>query len=1089
MLRILGFCVWLGIGLAGGAARAELTYSTFDAFDGATLDTERWVVQSNDDSGTPDLGGFTLANGVLTIDNQTPHCRTWEADNWTEGGCASRLVFRELALPFAVRARFRLSEEGEILSGGGQTGIWVVLEDQNGQGWNFGLHLGEADWREPPLDIDIHFYQINDTRTPALWRSGQVFTALDQYRAHETMELTLGADIVDGKLSFIVEHNGTPVFDDINARIDEAFGAHFREQAFRLYPWWYSGVGAQFWMTKDLATSAGVLADVEGSRSIMELDRVDLGRAASSTPIAYFGVNQVSGHAPLELVLDYGNSQDPDGEIVDYAWTLNGGALPPHVDKGTTKTLVLDTPGDHGIQLTVTDDQGLTDTVQRTVTVLPTSDSAQTLILTNYQKLVEHYGSSRADALMSRLNTLAAHDRVQGQVIKVEEDAATATAYAQRGTDYASRGKANQVAAAIRQQIQQHWNSHGNTFQYLVLAGDDRIMPFYRVGDLTSVPDPDTLTDNYYADYQPTPCNHCSVPYVYVPDIAVGRLVETPEQMTEVIDGFFARPVLQLDQGAVSGHAADAFGNDFIGDGARAVCLSLQGGDVATDCTYVGLEGERDPFLQALLHTDHDVKSINAHANHAILGHILATDVLDASADFAGRLVYSLGCHAGQNLPDTLDLTESFAQQGASYTANTGFGWGGSGVILSEQLLHLFSEQLVSGNATLGQALMRAKQNYHASVRADDSIWRNQPDSWPWHEKVASELTLYGLPMQGIEAPAAKRTPVTRSLRSITTLAGGAQRTGLSYNWASPTPVAGDSGSYFTLAGQVTSDLDAPILPQLSQDITVENQDLHGVVFRGGSYNQVNGAPPLQRYVTTTGQASPTADFAASGWYPSTFFADNTVRLRGGDLHSLIAAAGQYHPGSGEQRIFSRMDFDAYHHPDSQDWTPPTLYLTDYSLSGNSGSVSVATSDASGIAEVVVAHTDGAGQWNSVNLSPAGGVQWHGAMAANGATEFFVQSVDQAGNVAILDGAGSYFRFAEAFGSCVEVEGTVTVPDNTLYTGTSSCHATHSLVTGGTVQVGSATNSADVTYSAGARVQLLPGFSVQPNSRFHAHIR
>ncbi len=66
-------------------------------------------------------------------------------------------------------------------------------------------------------------------------------------------------------------------------------------------------------------------------------------------------------------------------------------------------------------------------------------------------------------------------------------------------------------------------------------------------------------------------------------------------------------------------------------------------------------------------------------------------------------LNYSVGCHAGFNLPDRwaasaaagLDFAQAYLAKGATYIANTGFGYGmDDSADLSELLMLHFQEQL-----------------------------------------------------------------------------------------------------------------------------------------------------------------------------------------------------------------------------------------------------------------------------------------------------------------------------------------------------------------------------------------------------------
>jgi hypothetical protein len=59
----------------------------------------------------------------------------------------------------------------------------------------------------------------------------------------------------------------------------------------------------------------------------------------------------------------------------------------------------------------------------------------------------------------------------------------------------------------------------------------------------------------------------------------------------------------------------------------------------------------------------------------------------------------------------------------------------------------------------------------------------------------------------------------------------------------------------------------------------------------------------------------------------------------------------------------------------------------------------------------VVAYTDGKGVWETVDLVEHG-KSWLGRVGVTKDTEFFVQVVDRAGNVAVDDNGGAYHTFA-----------------------------------------------------------------------------
>ncbi len=618
--------------------------------------------------------------------------------------------------------------------------------------------------------------------------------------------------------------------------------------------------------------------------------------------------------------------------------------------------------------------------------------TSSTLILVNREKVSELFGDSVATELMSKLDSLAAHPRVNGLVIQVEHDPDVAAAYAARGDNYGDRDRANAVAEAIRQVILAQWDADPEV-EYLVLVGDDRVMPFYRTVDGTSTPDPWTLTDDFYLDHEPTPCSDCANPNVYIPDLAGGRLLEAPDQIIGQLDTFLAGSELNLSSAAVTGY-------EFMIDCGAVHCNTLQADNLTTDCTLIGESWTSNDFISRVLHTYHDATSINGHASSYGFGTpsgvVNVSDFTNSPLDFARAIFYTTGCHAGENVLGSLDLPEGLAIKRANYIANTGYGWGSRvSVGLSEELMWNFTRQLVVGtHSSPGRALKLAKQQYFA----------DHPAPGVYDEKITTESTLYGLPMYGVISPAVFLSAADIGIRvSVvqTPLGNGLHKDSASYSWSMPTPVSSPEGTYYTIYGTVIGRDGEPILPRFSHDVSKSGLALHGVVFTGGSYTTVSQDPPLQRFVTTAVQARPVAQsFSAPGWYPEIFFTHNVLKLKAMDRAMLVAAAGQYNPNltTNQQRVYTGMSFDIYYHQSSSDWTPPRIWTIDKNVTGSTVKVTVNASDASGLEAVVVAYTGGDGTWNSQALTLVAGL-WTGSFPGSADTEILVQAVDKAGNV------------------------------------------------------------------------------------------
>ena len=205
-----------------------------------------------------------------------------------------------------------------------------------------------------------------------------------------------------------------------------------------------------------------------------------------------------------------------------------------------------------------------------------------------------------------------------------------------------------------------------------------------------------------------------------------------------------------------------------------------------------------------------DVASLNAHYNHfefeAADGSLGTTgDPGTTTAAIAARILFTMGCHGGLNVADTLggsggtylDWPQLYSQdQVAMYIANTGFGYGDSeSVALSERLLSLFAKNLHSDASSVGEQWAAALQQYFGTAGAYDV----------YDEKVMEETTFYGLPFWHFGTPgtAPAFTPVTTTADAVT----GSQVKVLSF------PSAG-------ALQQTQFGLYRPNLPLSSQEVT-----------------------------------------------------------------------------------------------------------------------------------------------------------------------------------------------------------------------------------------------------------------------------
>jgi len=89
-------------------------------------------------------------------------------------------------------------------------------------------------------------------------------------------------------------------------------------------------------------------------------------QAIGSTPTASFTASPSSGGTPLTVSFNAAASNDPDGTIVSYQWSFGDGTT----GSGATTIHSYLTQGTYTAVLTVTDDEGFTDTSSQTIVVI-----------------------------------------------------------------------------------------------------------------------------------------------------------------------------------------------------------------------------------------------------------------------------------------------------------------------------------------------------------------------------------------------------------------------------------------------------------------------------------------------------------------------------------------------------------------------------------------------------------------------------------------------------------------------------------------------------------------------------------------------
>ncbi|HET7856936.1 MAG TPA: C25 family cysteine peptidase, partial [Gaiellaceae bacterium] len=362
--------------------------------------------------------------------------------------------------------------------------------------------------------------------------------------------------------------------------------------------------------------------------------------------------------------------------------------------------------------------------------------NASTLYLFASKRFGDVYGLQAENDVWNRLQTLAGRtDAARGAVIPVDANTAVLTALEARASDSCSPAKANDVVRAVGVLLDDPQIVRPSVTHIVVVGDDAAGIPFGRVLDNTAYanergyastffgPENNAYLNTYGLSFLPTDDPLGDVNYSgtgpYVPELAVGRLVETPEQILAQITQYISR------NGSIAPSRALTTGYDFLKDGANRISSSFTAryGNNATqlindtwsktNLINAMFPATNPPQMVSLnAHFDHS-RSLPADENAAQRETILFTTADLQGRSTSGRLIFSMGCHSALSVSDFVvadplkpDWSQAFAQSGAIvYAGNTGYGLGDTAAVLySEKLNALFAERL-DGSMTIGQAL------------------------------------------------------------------------------------------------------------------------------------------------------------------------------------------------------------------------------------------------------------------------------------------------------------------------------------------------------------------------------------------------
>jgi Tol biopolymer transport system component len=381
------------------------------------------------------------------------------------------------------------------------------------------------------------------------------------------------------------------------------------------------------------------------------------------------------------------------------------------------------------------------------------------------------------------------------------------------------------------------------------------------------------------------------------------------------------------------------------------------------------------------------IVSLDAHYNHYELesasGDLANTG--QATADLAARILFTMGCHGGLNVSDTLgsptspvnkylDWPELYAQkQAAMYIANTGFGYGDTAsVALSERLLALFAKNLHSDSGSAGEEWVNALQQYFATAGAYDV----------YDEKVMEETTFYGLPFWHFSTAGSSPsfTPLTTTADPN---AGGTQS--YTVTFPSGTTTQSQFGLY------------RPNLPITSQQVT-SSLPARGVWVKALTSNDVNKDAAIG-YPTIDLTAHEPAPNVSPIFFPARpFTLEHSLAF--GSERDYLNVSDQFRPtgpgNAGVERSFTDGMFEIFY-SQSADQVAPLISQVNVSDTSGMATVTARVTDDSGhVAEAAALVNDGTG-WRYVQLaqSPQDPTLWTRAnIPVSHDPEVFVEATD-----------------------------------------------------------------------------------------------
>jgi hypothetical protein len=684
------------------------------------------------------------------------------------------------------------------------------------------------------------------------------------------------------------------------------------------------------------------------------------------------------------------------------------------------------------------------------VQVLHSEADANTLYVTQRERFKAVHGedgwSAVADKLFQGNAALARQSSAAGNVISLPS-----SIFDGWDSSPCSVEGAIATAEAVQEAIRAHLNPQ---IRYVVIVGGDNIVPFLRVPDGTDLNERTYTSEALLRPGSPLDAalrggfiltDDCNVDpdtgvrdrEVCLPTRSVSRLVENPDEIIAVIDGYLETGgQLALGTATVSGY-------DFFADSSEEMFSTLSTAGLETDtlisdfwtaddlrCSLLG-----EPASDSSCATP-DLGAFNAHFNHFLglsawgfnvndLSDVLTSQDVSGASNGAPALGYTIGCHTGYSVPDgsglppefglpfnpALDFAQAMATQKAVYVANTGYGIGTEvGVGANERLLADLTVELAGGSTTVGEALVNAKRRYLSGLNTVTV----------YDQKASLQTVMYGLPMYSLSVAGAAQASAVQGAQLTGATAGNFELTlvdnGTSTSTHKLEKITTDLGEFYTADGDHQATMGRAIQPRVTKDLS-GTDPVHGVLIRGGSFTDWPGIDPVITKFTHEWEATSEGSVNEINACVNAFFPSLSLMAKTKG-ESLTVIPGQFRCTSGLnpvvtgiERLYESLTVEVQRSA-SNDRIPPEINEVDIQVTSDStATLTVDANDPSGISELVVLLVDN-GVISSVSSGPLTGAgPYVMNLSGLGAdTKLAVQVVDGAGNVGMWAGKGVNIR-------------------------------------------------------------------------------